>query len=201
MCETINLKFCNCNTYYNKGSETMFKKFKRCSEKKRQIYDYEVKQYITKNGINIIQGIYINGLNLKKLTVDDIKLTLGDDFPKAPWIDADNITWQCICLLRHIGYEFEYDDKGNIYFEEDKAYKTIVQNHLKLSGNQILDALSDCCEKTNGRIPYDMMKEILGVHYPKAPGIDKSDMRVGIILFLKETGLPFKFDNDCIYFP
>lgn len=188
----------NCkNNIMKRGMCVMF-----CRKNKRSKKEYSilVQQYLKENTPAIVQRLYDIVSATHELDVDAVKSILGENYPKAPWKDNDDIMGQFACILEEAGWLF-VSNNGKIILEDEKSYSDIVQNHLKFSGSQILDRLSECCERTNGRITYWEMQSILGFHYPKAPYCDKSDIKACTILFLKETGIPFKFDNMYIYLP
>lgn len=178
----------------------MFQKLKRCSCKVKNDYSKRVEEYVKKEGIKAIKRLY-SLKYLEGLSSEKIIIVLGEDYPKAPWIDEGNITGQFICMLKQIGYDYAYEENGKVYLDIAGIYNQVVSNHLKLSGREILYALSDCCEKTQGRISYEQMKEILGKHYPRPLKSTNIDERVSIIVFLKEAGILFNFDEKHVYLP
>lgn len=175
-------------------------KIKCCSCELKKRYSIKVHHYLEYNSILLLKNIYDEIIFFEKLDEETMRNLLGN-YPKAPWIDEMDSKRQFICLLKEAGYVFLYDKKGNIKFKNKKIYNRIVQNHLKLSGKDILERLADMCEMTSGRISYKQMQEVLGAHYPKAPYAKCFDERISIILFLRELKLPFKFDDFHIYLP
>lgn len=175
--------------------------FKKREQRKREQYSNQVQSYMKQYGISIVKRILDSSSDNNLLSEANIKEALGTDYPKCPWITDDDVISQFVQLLKEVGYEFCYNEMGQLQFKIEDAYKAIVQNHLKFSGREILSRLSECCQKTYGRVSYEEMDEVLGFHYPKAPNVNSCDNRVCIVLFLKETGIPFKFDETHIYFP
>lgn len=184
-----------------RGICMFFNKKKRCSASVKQRYHYQVQLYLSYYGFEIVQKIYNGSLNAHELTEQGVRDTLVGNYPIAPWVDKENIIEQFVALLEEVGYSFSYNEQGKYCFKDENIYGAIVKNHLKFSGYNVLAALSKCCRDNFGRITYFQAKNVLGIGYPKAPFVNKSDVRACIILFLKETGVPFKFDDDYLYFP
>ena len=184
-----------------RGNFMLFSKRKQDSDSIRQKYQKCVEQYFKHNGFEIIQRMYNGSLNLGELTEQGARDTLVENYPIAPWIDKDNIIEQFVSLFECVGYSFSKNEQGSYAFKDKEIYSAIVKNHLKFSGCHILEALSNCCDKSNGKITYFQAQMILGLGYPKAPFVNKADTRACIILFLKETGIPFVFDDNYLYFP
>lgn len=178
----------------------MFDRFKRCPSKKNKDYFKSVDEYIKLNGMKVTQRLY-NSFYENSLDAQMVTNLLGGDFPKAPWIAQTNILDQFICLMEQVGYEFASKEGDKVYLDKDGIYEAVVQNHLKHTGRDILTRLSECCEKTHGRISYPQMNEILGRHYPKALKSSSVDNRICIIIFLNQVGLLFRFDENHVYFP
>ena len=178
-----------------------FNKKKRCSTLAKQRYHNQVQVYLNYHGFEIVQKIYNGSLNTQELTEQGVRETLLGNYPIAPWVDKNNIVEQFVALLEEVGYSFSRNEQGKYCFKDENIYGAIVKNHLKFSGCNVLAALSKCCQDNYGRITYFQAKVILGIGYPKAPFVNKADVRACIILFLKETGIPFKFDDDYLYFP
>lgn len=176
-------------------------KKKRCSMYKRQRYNTQVRQYLGRHGFEIVQHIYNGSLSNYGLTEQGVRETLVGVYPIAPWVEQDDIIEQFVALMEEVGYSFECNEQREYSFKDENIYGAIVRNHLKFSGCRILDALSECCVNYDGRITYFQAHTILGAGYPKAPFVNKADVRACIILFLKETGIPFKFDDTYLYFP
>lgn len=153
------------------------------------------------HGFEIVQRIYNGSLGSQCLTAEGIRETLVGAYPIAPWAEKDNIIEQFVAMLEEVGYSFSCNEQGEYTFKEENIYGAIVRNHLNFSGCRVLDALSKRCNNYGGRITYFEAHMILGTGYPKAPFVDKADVRACIILFLKETGIPFKFDDWYLYFP
>ena len=184
-----------------KGEKIMPKRFVSVFQCEKKKYELEVKKYFEANGVTIMKKIHEGGYDIRTIKEDDLQQLLTEDFPKADWIESHNVAEQSRYLLAHMGYNFEYDAYGMLYLKEDIMYKTIVYNHLQLSGCNILNALSDYCQRTSGRISYDEMQEVLGKHYPKTIHVNVLDERLNVLLFLKTSGLLFKFDENYVYFP
>lgn len=178
-----------------------YNKKKRCSFEKRQRYNTQVQRYFKYHGFEIVSRIYNGSLSSHRLTEQGVSQTLVGIYPIAPWVEEDNIIEQFVAMMEEVGYSFSRDEQGEYSFKDENIYGAIVRNHLKFSGCHILESLSQCCENYNGRITYFQAHMILGTGYPKAPFVNKADMRACIILFLKETGIPFKFDDWYLYFP
>ena len=179
----------------------MFKKIRRYCKRTRERYSYDVQEYLKRNGLVLMQKLRNGILGSGDLEESKVRELLGTDYPVAPWTDKEDIIEQFISILEEAGYVFSCTEDGKIQFKNAELYSAIVQNHLKFSGREIFERLSDCCEKTHGRITYEDMHEILGFHYPKAPYAVGVDNRVCIVLFLKEVGIPFKFDETHVYLP
>ena len=183
------------------GIFMLFNKKKRCSAYKKQRYHNQVQRYLEGHGFEIVQRIYNGSLGKGYLTEQGVRDTLVGIYPIAPWIEESNIIEQFVAMLEEVGYSFDHNAQGEYAFKDENVYGAIVKNHLKFSGCHILDALADCCQNNDGRITYYQAKIVLGAGYPKAPFVNKADMRACIILFLKETGIPFLFDDTYLYFP
>ena len=197
----IKLKSLVINKLMKRGNFMLCNKKKRCSKYKKQRYSNQVQSYLNCHGFEIVQRIYNGSLSTHGLTEQGVRETLVGIYPIAPWVDEDNIVEQFVSMMEEVGYSFSQDEQGEYSFKDENIYGAIVRNHLKLSGCHILDALSECCKNYDGRITYFQAKLILGTGYPKAPFVNKEDMRACIILVLKETGIPFKFDDSYLYFP
>ena len=179
----------------------MFKKIKRCCKKTNQNYQLEVQCYLKNNAFILVKKISEGVLGSDELKLENVQAVLGDEYPINPCIPREDIVAQFVSIFEQAGYVFCQDSSGNVYFKQKELYSAVVQNHLKFSGKKIFERLADCCQKTNGRIRYEEMHEILGFHYPKAPYALRADYRVCIILFLRESGIPFKYDEKYIYLP
>lgn len=179
----------------------MAKRFVSIFQSEKRKYELKAREYFKEHGITIMKKIHDEGYDIRKVKEDALQQVLTEDFPKADWLDLHNIAEQSRCLLACMGYNFEYDAYGMLYLKEDEIYKTIVYNHLQLSGCAILNALSDYCQRTSGRISYDDMQEVLGKHYPRTTHINVLDERLNVLLFLKTSGMLFKFDESHVYFP
>ena len=178
-----------------------FNKSKRPSVKQRAEYSKQVREYLKKHSFNIVQKIYSGALNTHELNEEQVKLVLGDDFPIAPWINEQDVIAQFISIMKEAGYEFECYENGKYAFKNDELYSAIVKNHMKFSGFGIMERLVDYCDMTGGKMTYFQVQHVLGMHYPKAPYANKADTQACIILFLKELGVPCKFDDNYVYFP
>lgn len=178
----------------------MFKKVKRCYEKKRQTYNNEVQKYLKDNAFVLVQRVYNGTLGTGELKEENVKAVLGSDYPINPLIPREDVIGQFVSILELAGYIFCKDNIGKIYFKQEELYNSIVQNHLRFSGKGIFERLTEKCQETNG-IEYEEVHKILGFHYPKAPYAVGADYRTCIILFLKEVGIPFIFDETHIYLP
>ena len=176
-------------------------KNKRNSVSARQRYHKKVEQYLQCHGFEIIQKIYNGSLHTHELTEQGIRDTLVGDYPIAPWVEKNNIIEQFVAMFEEVGYSFSHNEQGQYCFKDENIYSVIVKNHLKFSGCHILEALSNCCDNNNGKITYFQAQMILGVGYPKAPFVNKADVRACIIMFLRETKIPFMFDDTYLYFP
>lgn len=179
----------------------VFKNKKRCSKRKRENYSVDVRRYLRKNAFYIVQKVYDGTLGSGQLRVDEISKVLGDDYPIAPWVDKSDVVGQFVAILEEAGYELSYDVNEGVYFKDKELYSAIVKNHLKLSGNCIVNNLAEECDHTGGRLTYFQMQRVLGFHYPRAPYVKKDNIQACTILFLKEMGIPFKFDDTYVYFP
>ncbi|MBR6688673.1 MAG: hypothetical protein IKL68_01490 [Clostridia bacterium] len=60
---------------------------------------------------------------------------------------------------------------------------------------------ADICEKTNGRVSYDELYELLGRDFPKAPWLDPKNRDANIRAFFETLDIPCKADETHIYFP
>lgn len=178
-----------------------FRKICRYAGKEKTEYSTLAQEYLKRNGLLIVQKICDGVLGEYVLEEKAAKAFLGEDYPVAPWLSKKNYIGQCVALLEQAGCIFSCDEKGRVCFKDSGIYKTIVQNHLKMSGRDIVSKLSDACEELNGKISYKRLHAVLGFHYPKAPYISSVEPNMCIILFLKEMGMPFKFDDKYVYFP
>lgn len=179
----------------------LFKEKKRCSKNKRVNYAMKVQNFLKTNGFSIVHKIYEFVLDKKSLNIGRVKEILGPDYPIAPWVDEEDIIGQFAAILDETGYKLSYDENEGICFKEQEVYSAIVKNHLRFSGRNIVERLSDTCMYNNGQLTYFQIQTVLGFHYPRAPYVDKNNVHMCILIFLKEMGLPFKFDDTYVYFP
>lgn len=179
----------------------MFRRDKQRTVKRDDGYSKDVNEYIDSKGIRILKKLYDNYCCDYGLSEQQIIEVFGKDFPKSSWIKHNNITSQLVCLLEQIGYGFASIEDGKVYLDRKGMYKSIVENHLRYSGRDILYSLADCCERTHGRVSYNEMNCVIGIHYPKAIKNRAATERICIIIFLKQTGMLFKFDETHVYFP
>lgn len=171
------------------------------TEKRRRDYANNVRRYLMENSFSIVKKIYDGTLATQELKSEQVEMILGEDYPVAPWVDEKDIVGQFVEILKEAGYIFSYNRNDPICFKDAEIYATIVKNYLKLSGDCFVETLGYECERTNGKLTYFQIYNVLGLHYPKAPYVNKEDTRACILLFLKETGIPFKFDDTHVYFP
>jgi len=167
----------------------------------RQKYHSQVQEYLQEHGFEIVGKIYNGVLGNSELTQNAVTEVLVGNYPVAPWVDKKDVVKQFVALLEEVGYTFTQSSTGRYCFKDKEIYGAIVKNHLNFSGRHILNNLSEYCEQNHGRLTYYQAQRVLGVRYPKAPYVDKTDIRACVILFLKETGIPFKFDDFYLYFP
>lgn len=179
----------------------LFKSKKRCSKMEREKYSANVQRYLKKHALHIVQKIYDDTLGKGKLKLDEVRDMLGEDYPIAPWVDKLDVVGQFAAILEEAGYKLLYDENGGLFFEDKELYSAIAKNHLRFSGSCIVEHLSEECERTGGKLTYFQLQRILGFHYPRAPYVNKDDTRACIIIFIKEMGIPFKFDDTYVYFP
>ena len=178
-----------------------FKEKKRCSKRKKEQYSAQVSEFLKGNSFAIVHKIYEFTSGKNSLNIEEVKKVLGTGYPVAPWVDETDIIGQFAAILDEAGYKLSYDKNEGICFKEQALYSAIVKNHLKLSGRRIVEYLSDECIHTGGTFTYFQLQRILGLHYPRAPYVDKNNTQACIILFLNELGIPFKFDSTYVYFP
>lgn len=82
------------------------------------------------------------------------------------------------------------------------TYEQKVRQYL---GNRnvtlFMNEFGNLCEKTDGRVSYEQLVELLGRDFPKASWVDPKDVKLQIIMFFNEIGIPFIPDDTHIYFP
>ena len=177
------------------------KKSKKPSSKVRAQYSKQVREYLEKYSFEIVQKIYSGVLGTHELNTEQVELVLGEDYPIAPWLNERDIIGHFVAIMEEAGYEFESNENGGIAFKNNELYSAIVKNYLNFSGYGIMERLIDYCDMTGGKMTYFQVQHVLGMHYPRAPYANKADMQACIILFLKELGVPCKFDTNYVYFP
>lgn len=84
---------------------------------------------------------------------------------------------------------------------EKERYSNEVRMYLRKHSDTFLTEFAALCEKTNGRVSYERMLDILGRDYPKATWIDRNDIKQQIEQFFMEVGIPFRADDSHLYFP
>lgn len=174
-------------------------KFKCASKKAKQEYEAKVQSYLKRNGIAITHSIYASSLHLFGLADKDVERILPKPFPIASWIDEKKILKQFLCMLKYLGCENAYIKDEKIFFDLE-SYQNEVESYLSKNGEFLLDKLSYFCSK-NPRISYTDIQEVLGYDYPKIIKSTTADKSVCAIVFLKQTGMLFRFDNTAIYMP
>ncbi len=179
----------------------VFRKKKWYSPKVRNEYRERVKKYMEANALNIVNEIYSGALQGGYLTYFNVSSLMGEGYPLAPWVDRLDIVAQFAAMLEEIGYVFVQDSYGRYHFKDKELYNAIVKNHLNFTGKKIVTNMAKFCEQNNGRLTYEQVRLMLGFNYPKAPYVDKSDTKTCVILFLKEIGIPFIYDDEYIYIP
>lgn len=164
-------------------------------------YAKEVKEYMDKNWTKVFNLLCYWDMAGHLISDYDLAIVSDKDFPKYPSKKESQPLNQFLCFLQEVGFFFECNKNGFIQFNDAESYNQIVKNHLKLTGSEILDNLADNCMNSHGRISYIGMRQIIGVHYPKAPYLKNADSKYHTILFLKHVGVLYKFDDTHIYFP
>ena len=179
----------------------LLKRCNRSSKKIREQYYKDAELYLMNNGFVIMQKILNIGWDLNNIQDEQINQVLEEGYPVASWIDKTDIIKQFVSLFKETGYiQLDIID-GRLIFNNEDDYKTIVQNHMKFSGRDMGFRLIEYCQQANGRLTYFQMKTVLGRHYPRASFLRCGDERIEMVMFLRATGMPFKFDSNYIYFP
>lgn len=81
-------------------------------------------------------------------------------------------------------------------------YWSAVQQYLVENDRfTFVEKWADICEKTNGRVSYDDLYEILGKDFPRAPWLAANDRDANIRAFFEMLEIPFKADETHMYFP
>lgn len=178
----------------------MSKKIKRRIKlSKREEYSKRVQKYLKENAFIIMQRIY-------SLPNDDVALTnqicmeiLGDDFPRLSGTKRTDYKEQFISLFNEVGYTCY--KKCAIYFSKNDLCRKIAKNHLKCSGNCVLQKLATSCDEYHGRLSYEQIQLILGFNNLKIKYKNGKYKKECILIFLKEMKIPFVHDNKHVYFP
>ncbi len=81
-------------------------------------------------------------------------------------------------------------------------YWSAVEQYLERRNRlSFVEEWADICEKTNGRVSYDELYELLGRDFPKAPWLDPENRDANIRAFFEMLDIPCKADETHIYFP
>lgn len=80
-------------------------------------------------------------------------------------------------------------------------YSMDVELYLERNRTKFLEEWADICGKTNGRVSYEELYEVLGKDFPKAPWNDPENINANIKAFFGELGFPCIADDTHIYFP
>lgn len=167
----------------------------------RTKYFENVQKYLREYGFIIVQRLYSKSIGNFELDNKSIQEILGDNYPKAYWIKRNEHIQQFISILKVGGYK----TSGNINTVEEKDIcgwcGAIIQNHLKMYGDGILENMTKICKTTNGRITYFQMLKVLGFSICNCERSDDKNMKACVILYLRETNIPFKYDETYIYLP
>ncbi len=175
--------------------------FNKIRQRSKEIANYtrNVEEYINRKGIKVLIELCNNQIGV--LNAHLILKFVGDDFPKNSRIDKADIVNQFVSMLEAIGYEYADVQDDIVCLNANGTYSRVVQSYLRNNGSELLNDLSESCQRTNGRIGYWELSKILSEHFPKAIKSLNIDKRLNAIIFFKETGLPIRFDEDYVYFP
>ena len=81
-------------------------------------------------------------------------------------------------------------------------YRSMVEQYLDGRNRMsFIGDWADICEKTNGRVNYDELYELLGRDFPKAPWLNPRDRNANIKAFFETLEYPCIADDTHIYFP
>ena len=173
--------------------------FRRLSKREEE-YLNNCRRYAYEKSIQILKLISRWKLQNHEISSDDLDV-IDKGFPINPNIDKNNKVKQLVSFLKTIGVDITLHRNGKVSFARTTEYDTVIKNHLKFTGRDVISTLSNICEYSSGRVSYKTMELILTAHYPKASYLHVADSRWYIVFFLKQAGLLCSFDEDEIYFP
>lgn len=178
-----------------------FRRVKYNQNKLRERYLCELQDYLKYNSFVIVQRIKNGMLSSKNIGKREIKLLLGYDYPKAGWISSEDDVSQLICLFKEIGYSNITRNSYGCRCNVNEMCEAIIKNYIKVNREEIMDRLASCCALTLGRVSYNQMKKVLGFDSSKIDKTSREDINVCILMFLKGTEIPFKYNDTHIYLP
>lgn len=83
-------------------------------------------------------------------------------------------------------------------YELKEEYARKVRKYMCKYGDDIVEKLSKKYKTKNETVSYEEMQEIVGVNFPKARWMPKSDLKSQMMLFLIEIGVKFAFYESYI---
>lgn len=178
-----------------------FRNVNKNSPKWREQYLRDLQIYLKHNSFVIVQRINNGVLSGKNIAPQEVKRLLGKHYPKAKWIDRSDDLGQIVCLFQEIGYTSIMENSEGIQYKTDEMRSAIIKNYINNNSKEIMDRLTDCCQITNGKISYDQMQEVLGFDSSKIDRDAKENVDYCVLLFLRGTKLPFKYNDTHIYLP
>lgn len=163
-------------------------------------YIKRVNRYLSSKGYYILSKIFKekNGEDIC-LSYNELEQILGKDYPKAPWIKPWNKKERVSQFLRTAGCKF-HEGRYSVVIA-NAHYKDVVNNYLNLSGIGFWENVSRKCQESGGYVTFQELEYILGEHYPKAPGVDKSNKKMCIIMFLNQLDVPYFPYESYVIFP
>ena len=173
---------------------------KRRNTKLKARYSEQVKKYFNNNSFIIIQRIRSGMLNAKKCNQKMLSNVFGN-YPKAPWINISDYISQFVALLTEIGYPIASIKTDYANIDNDKLCQVIIQYYLNINGKEIMDRLADSCIKTEGKTTYEQARIALGFECNQIDSTLKVNVDKCTLLFLKQMGVPFKYNSTHIYLP
>ena len=172
------------------------------SSDKRKEYEIIAKEYFNKHFYRIVTNIRTIG-ELKNILLTSLIGTVFDEnFPKIELYEKDDYTNQVISFIETIGFRFNINTNTNIIciYDDMKLYKESVKEHIALNGINIINSVSECCEKHGSKIPYWEINKMMEGKYIKPPFIKPNNSRLCCLFYLLETKLVLRFDEEWIYF-
>ena len=178
----------------------MLKELFRDQKRLEQKYFLAVQEYIRNNREDIVINLWELSKKSVEITFAEVKVVIGSGYPKAKWLEADDEV-QILHMLKTIGCKFGKNAEGKEVFNPKKMYEDIINKHINDNWSNIFECLADLCDEMGGRITYPQLVKAMMLKPFGSTEMDKQDMRVCVLLFLKELELLFNYDDMYVYFP